>query len=65
MRPSKTIALSMWVALSGALLWMALGTQWLLAWLAFALMSLLPTLMLMVIAHSPERTAARMMHDRE
>jgi hypothetical protein len=64
-RNSAAIALITWVALSGGLLWIAVSTRWVLAWLAFALTSLMPTLMLMVIGQTPERTAARIMHDRE
>jgi hypothetical protein len=64
-RPSAAIALILWAAFSGGLLWIAIGTGWVLAWLAFALTSLMPTLMLMVIAQTPGRTAARLLHDRE
>jgi hypothetical protein len=36
-----------------------------LAWLGFGLTSLMPALMLMVIAQTAERPAARLMHDSE
>jgi hypothetical protein len=45
------------------LLWIAIGTGWLVAWLAFALTSLMPTLILMVIAQTPGLPVARFMHD--
>ena len=59
------LALGSWLAVSGSLLLIATRTDWMLAWLAFALTSLMPPLMLMVIAQTAERPAARLMHDRE
>ena len=58
-------ALGSWMAASGSLLWVATHTGWVLAWLAFALTSLMPALMLMVIAQTAEPTTARLMHDRD
>jgi hypothetical protein len=63
--PPTAIALTSWIAVSGGLLWIAIRTGSVLAWLAFALASLMPALMLMVIAQMPDRTAARMLHDGE
>jgi hypothetical protein len=64
-RRYDAFALTTWVTLSGGLLWIAIGTGWVLAWLAFALTTLMPALMLMVIAQTPQRPAARLMHDQE
>jgi hypothetical protein len=57
--------LGSWIGVSGSLLWIASRTGWMMAWLAFALTSLMPALMLMVIAQTAERPTARLMHDQE
>ena len=64
--PVKTpFALIAWIAVSASLIWIATRTGWAAAWITFALASLMPALMLMVIAHTVEPPAARLMHDRE
>jgi hypothetical protein len=63
--PVRTFtALGWWMAVSGSLLWIATRTGWVVAWLAFALASLMPALMLMVMAQTVERPTARLMYDR-
>jgi hypothetical protein len=58
-------ALGSWMAVSGSLLWIATRTGYAVAWLAFALATLMPALMLMVMAQTVERPTARLMHDPE
>jgi hypothetical protein len=64
-RPVTAIAFSSWLAGSSTLLWIATRTGWVIAWLAFVLISLMPALMLMVLAQTPGRSAARLLHDEE
>ena len=64
-RPFTAIALVLWFVLSAGLLWIAIGSGWVVAWLAFALTTLMPTMMLLVMAQTPERATARFLHDRE
>jgi hypothetical protein len=59
------MAVGSWLVGSGSLLWIAIQTGWALAWLAFALTSLMPALMLMVLAQTPGPPAARFLHDEK
>jgi hypothetical protein len=64
--PVRTVtAFGSWIAVSGSLLWIATRTGWAVAWLGFALATLMPALMLMVIAQTAQRPTARLMHDRD
>lgn len=54
-----------WLALSATLLWTALRTTSSVAWLAFVLAMLLPALMLMVMAQTPDKAIARIIHEAE
>lgn len=65
MKLSPVLLVVTWLALSAGLLWIAIDTGWMLAWLTFALISLMPTMTLMVIAQTPGLPVARLLHDRE
>ena len=54
-----------WLALLAAALWLAAATTSLLAWLALALVGLMPPLTWMVLSRTPARRVAEVIRDVE
>ena len=54
-----------WAVVLVTLLWTALKTGSVVAWTVCAIVSVLPALMLMVLAHTPAKTVAEIIRDVE